>query len=112
MFIALMHLSRRRTNKIEKPGSFLSIPCMATLITGAARLMLGDHRKQGYQRWLDWAFCDTDSMAIRHAEGMESDDFMRRVGGVREWFTPLNPYTKRVPFLSWKSRTSVKTRRR
>ena len=41
---------------------------------------------------LDWAFCDTDSMAFAMPVDMDSADFVRRVEGVCAWFEGLNPY--------------------
>ena len=49
--------------KIEEPGKFFH-PLLATLITGAARLMLAIAESLCFEKDLDWAFCDTDSMAI------------------------------------------------
>jgi hypothetical protein len=51
------------SNKVEDPGRFFH-PLLATLITGAARLMLGIVERLCAEKGLDWAFCDTDSMAI------------------------------------------------
>ena len=41
---------------------------------------------------LDWAFCDTDSMAIAKPENMEESEFLDRAWRVQSWFTSLNPY--------------------
>ena len=41
---------------------------------------------------LDWAFCDTDSMALARPEGMPRSEFLERVERVRGWFEKLNPY--------------------
>jgi hypothetical protein len=48
---------------------------------------------------LDWAFCDTDSMAIAKPEGMGQETFFARAKSVAEWFTPLNPYEVKGPLL-------------
>jgi len=50
------------TKKIEEPGRYFH-PLLATLITGAARLMLAIAETLCIRRGLDWAFCDTDSYA-------------------------------------------------
>jgi hypothetical protein len=41
---------------------------------------------------LNWAFCDTDSMAFANTEKLPFDEFVRRVRDVCEWFVQLNPY--------------------
>lgn len=46
---------------------------------------------------LDWAFCDTDSMALAKPDGMAEDEFLARAEQVRAWFTPLNPYAAKGP---------------
>ena len=48
---------------------------------------------------LDWAFCDTDSMAIARPSNMAEADFLERVDNIRAWFNPLNPYSKKGPLL-------------
>lgn len=75
----------------EKPGKFFH-PLLATLITGAARLMLAlaEHRAQ--QHGLDWVFCDTDGIAFAKPEGMSRSEFVSRAKQVCDWFKPLNPY--------------------
>ena len=80
-------------NKFEKAGTFFH-PLLATLITGAARLMLATTERLTVDAGLDWAFCDTDSMAIAKPDDMTQDDFYKRAISVQEWFTPLNPYSK------------------
>lgn len=77
--------------QVETPGSHFH-PLLATLITGAARLMLAITERRLIDEGLDWAFCDTDSMAFARPEGMQEDVFRERVERVCEWFTPLNPY--------------------
>lgn len=47
----------------EKPGQYC-FPPMATLITGASRLMLGMLEKLVTDAGGTWAMCDTDSMAV------------------------------------------------
>jgi len=43
---------------------------------------------------LDWAFCDTDSLAIIRPKGMSRTVFRRKKNAVVEWFKPPNPYKK------------------
>jgi hypothetical protein len=78
---------------IEEPGRFFH-PLLAVLITGAARLMLGIAEKLTVDFGLDWAFCDTDSLAITRPDGLSRSEFRKRVGKVIDWFVPLNPYKK------------------
>ena len=79
------------SDKSELPGKYFH-PLLATLITGAARLMLGLAETLAAERGLDWCFCDTDSMAFAKPNTMRQDDFARNVGEVVEWFAALNPY--------------------
>ena len=79
--------------KLEDPGRYFH-PMVGTLITGAARLMLALAERNAIDQGLDWAFCDTDSLAIANTHGLPTADFADRVERVREWFTPLNPYEK------------------
>jgi hypothetical protein len=84
----------RRTlqaSKLEKPGEFYH-PLLATLITGAARLMLAISERLAHDRGLEWAFCDTDSMAFANAAQLPFDVFRSSVIDIANWFTPLNPY--------------------
>jgi hypothetical protein len=84
------------TTKLEEPGRYFH-PLLATLITGAARLMLGIAERLTLEEGLDWAFCDTDSMAIAKPEEMSNEDFFVAAQNVREWFNPLNPYSTEGP---------------
>ena len=79
------------TVKREAPGRFFH-PLLATLITGAARLMLATAECLVLERNLEWSFCDTDSMAIVRPTGMPETDFHARVDEVVAWFSALNPY--------------------
>lgn len=81
----------RQTDKLEKPGSYFH-PLLASLITGAARLMLAITECQIEAQGLEWAFCDTDSMAIAKTGGLSDREFRRRVERITNWFAPLNPY--------------------
>jgi hypothetical protein len=80
--------------KIEEPGKFFH-PLLATLITGAARLMLGTAERLRVEKGLDWAFCDTDSMAIAKPDGMDQAEFFERAQSICAWFSSLNPYEQK-----------------
>jgi DNA polymerase elongation subunit (family B) len=82
---------RVETTKVETPGQFFH-PLLATLITGAARLMLAITERSVDDSRLEWAFCDTDSMAIAKPDRMEAEEFYTRVDNVVSWFSDLNPY--------------------
>jgi hypothetical protein len=86
------------TAKGEDPGKYFH-PLIAALITGAARLMLGITETLAASVGLDWAFCDTDSMALAKPEGMDPSQFVTTGQSVCNWFTPLNPYEQRGPLL-------------
>lgn len=78
-------------DQYEAPGRYFH-PLLATLITGAARLMLGIAERLAIDNGLDWAFCDTDSMAFAKPDGMTDAQFERRVRRIQKWFQMLNPY--------------------
>ena len=80
-----------RTNKLEDTGRYFH-PLLGTLITGAARLMLALAERNALDHGLDWAFCDTDSLAIANTAGLTDTEFKEKVDAVRAWFEPLNPY--------------------
>ncbi|MEQ9506079.1 MAG: hypothetical protein RLO80_07385 [Hyphomonas sp.] len=75
----------------ERPGSYFH-PLLATLITGAARLMLALAEWKALDSGLDWVFCDTDGIAFAKPEAMSRADFIARVQLVSDFFKPLNPY--------------------
>jgi hypothetical protein len=77
--------------KVETPGPWFN-PLVGTLITGGARLMLALAERKAMDAGLDWAFCDTDSLAIARPEGMTEADFYSRADSVVDWFAALNPY--------------------
>lgn len=81
------------TQALEEPGRYFN-PLLGVLITGAARLMLGLAEKKTLDAGLDWAFCDTDSLAIMRSEGISRKQFHKRARSVVDWFAPLNPYRK------------------
>ena len=78
-------------SKREEPGRYYH-PLLATLITGAARLMLALTERLAFEHGLNWAFCDTDSMAFANTEKLPFDEFVIGVRAVCDWFVPLNPY--------------------
>jgi DNA-binding phage protein len=73
------------------PGTYFH-PLLASLITAAARLMLGIAERLARDVGLDWAFCDTDSMAFAKPANIEDAEFHRRIADIRAWFNLLNPY--------------------
>lgn len=79
------------TNRDEQPGRFFH-PLLATTITGAARLMLAIAERLVTDAGLEWAFCDTDSMAIAKPAGMQDREFSVKVGQIVSRFRQLNPY--------------------
>ena len=80
-----------KSKTFEKPGRYFH-PLLGTLITGAARLMLALAEHQVTEQKLDWAFCDTDSIAIANTNDLLLDEFKARALMVRDWFKDLNPY--------------------
>jgi hypothetical protein len=86
------------TDKAENPGTYFH-PLLGTLITGAARLMLALTERAISDAGLDWAFCDTDSMAIAKPEAMPEAEFLAKAKSVCDWFLPLNPYEQKGPLL-------------
>jgi hypothetical protein len=79
------------TDKNEALGRFFHPP-LATLITGAARLMLAIAERLVADMGLEWAFCDTDSIAIAKPANMDNPTFHARVAKIAAWFAGLNPY--------------------
>ncbi len=84
------------SNKVEEPGRYFH-PLLATLITGAARLTLALAETLCFEKGLDWAACDTDSLAIAKPDGMGQLEFFERAKSICHWFSPLNPYEKKGP---------------
>lgn len=101
-----------KVNKPEQPGKYC-FPPLGTLITGAARLVLGMLEKLVTDAGGTWAMCDTDSMAIvasenggwiapecslppRHAEADYPGAIpvlpYETVEEIRQRFDALNPY--------------------
>jgi len=75
----------------EKPGRYFH-PLLATLITGAARLMLTLAELHAAHEGIDWLLCDTDSFAFARPDEMARADFHAAIERVRDWFRPLSPY--------------------
>ena len=88
---AKSHPFKFRSAKFEKPGRYFH-PLLATLITGAARLMLALAEFQVKMQQLDWAFCDTDSLAIANTSEFAATKFKAKALAVIDWFRTLNPY--------------------
>lgn len=81
------------TEVYEDPGYYFH-PLLATLITGAARLMLALAERKAKDEGLDWVFCDTDSIAMAKPPKMSRPEFVRRAEAVCKQFRDLNPYEK------------------
>src|SRR5262249_12522740 len=97
----------------ERPGAFY-FPILATLITGAARLMLALAEHEVTARGGSYAFMDTDSLAIvaserggvvagpgaaeRLPDGRDAIRALSRadVDAIVERFQRLNPYDRRI----------------
>ena len=90
--------SRFKSQTSERPGAYFH-PLLATLITGAARLMLALAEHQVVEQGLDWVFCDTDSLAIGNTRNLPPEEFVATALRVREWFKDLNPYGEDHPIL-------------
>src|ERR1700722_9903367 len=92
------HPSSFKSQTSERPGAYFH-PLLATLITGAARLMLALAEHQVVEQGLDWVFCDTDSLAIGNTRDLPRSEFIAKALRVREWFKDLNPYGEDKPIL-------------
>jgi len=92
------HASAFKWKKFEKRGRYFH-PLLATLITGGARLMLALAERQVLNQGLDWAFCDTDSIAIANVAMLPPEEFKSRAMTARDWFTDLNPYAEKGSIL-------------
>lgn len=92
------HAAAFKWKKFEKRGRYFH-PLLATLITGGARLMLALAERQVLNQGLDWALCDTDSIAIANVEMLPPEEFKSRALTARDWFTDLNPYAEKGPIL-------------
>ena len=101
-----VHVDRR-----EAPGRFFH-PLLATLITGAARLLLAVAERKLLDADLDWAFCDTDSMAFAKPADLAPDEFERRVREVCTWFKPLDPFENKGEVLEIEKQNYVNEKER
>jgi hypothetical protein len=77
--------------KDEQPGRYFH-PLLAATITGAARLMLALAERLVLDEGLEWAFCDTDSLAIAKPGNMPEAEFYEKIDRVVARFSALNPY--------------------
>lgn len=84
------------TKSIEELGSHFH-PLLATLITGAARLILSIAEKLAADAGIGWALCDTDSLALARPDGMDDSEFLKCAVAVTGWFDVLNPYDDDKP---------------
>jgi len=84
--------SFRNTSKsIEEPGTHFH-PLIATLITGAARLMLACAECVAETNGIGWAFCDTDSLALARPDSTTDEEFLKRCATITDWFDRLDLY--------------------
>jgi hypothetical protein len=84
--------------KNEKPGKYFN-PLLASLITGGARLMISITQALIEKSGLDWAMCDTGSMAIANIDNIPNKEFFSKVSEICNWFNLLNPYAKKQSIL-------------
>jgi hypothetical protein len=78
-------------SQLEEPGRFFH-PLLATLTAAGARLMLGIAERLARDTGLDVVFCDTDSWTFARPDGMDREEFRRRVASLQAWFQRLSPY--------------------
>jgi hypothetical protein len=81
--------------KVEKPGRWFAP--WGPLIPAGGRLLLAIAEKLALDRGIRHAFCDTDSMFFVRPDGVEREEFQRRVREIVGWFQVLNPYTPNDP---------------
>jgi hypothetical protein len=60
-------------------------------------LALAEHQVRDQK--LDWAFCDTDSIAIANTSNLPLAEFKAKALRVRDWFKDLNPYGEKKSIL-------------
>lgn len=77
----------------ERPGAFAN-PILSSLITGGARLMLAMLECEVNRRGGTFAFCDTDSLAVRCGESAEGIPSLPEsaIAEIIERFDALSPY--------------------
>ena len=88
-------------DNLEIPGTYFH-PLLSTLITSAGRLMLAIAEELVYREQLDWAFCDTDSMALVQTDLMSPAEFIKAGMRIQSWFEPLNPTPELRTFFEFK----------
>lgn len=81
----------QKTTALEEPGPYFMGPCGA-LIPAAGRLLLAMAEKLAADRGIDYALCDTDSMAFARPEGLSRDAFHAKVKEICDCFKSLSPY--------------------
>lgn len=77
------------TKTIEENGHFCN-PLLATMITGASRLILGMIECLTHKNSLEYVFCDTDSMGI----AVQNHNDMEKALNIVNRFESLNPYDR------------------
>ncbi len=87
-----------KVSQVEEPGTWFH-PLLGVLVAGAVRLLLALAQRIATDHDLDWAFCDTDSIALARPPLMNDADFMARTRSVCAWFEHLNPYADGGPLL-------------
>lgn len=75
----------KRTSQVEKTGAYFH-PLLASVITGAARLLLATSERLAKDSGIDWVFCDTDSMAFATHD-------TEAVSRIVDFFEGLSPYS-------------------
>ncbi len=86
------------TKVVEKPGTYFAGP-IGVLIPAGGRLLLALAQRLAADRGIEYALCDTDSLAFARPARMSRPDFHQHVEDVRSWFTPLSPYDGKPPIL-------------
>jgi hypothetical protein len=80
--LALDGQSRVTSSKaVEDPGRYFN-PLLGVLITGAAHLILGIAEKHVIDDGLDWAFCNTDSLAVIRPHEVQRGEFRSRANDI------------------------------
>ncbi|SFM86951.1 DNA polymerase domain-containing protein [Nitrosomonas communis] len=87
-----------KTKALEEPGPYFMGPCGA-LIPAAGRLLLAMAEKLATNRGIDYALCDTDSMAFARPEGMDRETFYAKLKEICDSFKPLSPYRNQPELL-------------
>lgn len=82
------HFQIEKTKDYERPGNYYN-PLIATMITGAARLVLAMIERTVYDLGGNYAFCDTDSMSIIDLVNDRPEEIGKQV---IEKFKSLLPY--------------------